>query len=229
GGGKFAALFEDALGGFERGDVGVAEDREAVGAEREHVVDGAVERGGGLQGKAVDEVDVDGGETGLAQFGDGAAVDFHGLHAVDGGLHGGIGVLHADGGATGAEHAEGEDLRRVEVTGVDLDADLRVGGETEVPVDEFGETMQLLGGEKGGGSAAEVELDDAATAVDARGDEGDFLGEVVDVVGGGFAMGRDDVGATAEPAARGAEREVKVETEGRGMGAGCGRGVVVGD
>src|SRR5690606_37625211 len=59
--------------------------------------------------------------------------------------------------------------------------------------------------------------------------EGDFLGEVVDVVGGGFAMGRDDVGATAEPAARGAEREVKVETEGRGMGAGCGRGVVVGD
>lgn len=57
--GKSFLLFEDALGGLEAGDVGVTENGEAVGREREHVVERALEGGGGLPGQAVNEVDVD--------------------------------------------------------------------------------------------------------------------------------------------------------------------------
>ena len=51
--------FEGVLLFFEPGDVGVAEEGDAVGSEREDLVDGVGEGFGGLIGEAVDEVDVD--------------------------------------------------------------------------------------------------------------------------------------------------------------------------
>lgn len=62
---------------------------------------------------------------------DRALVDGLGLHAVDGGLHGGVGVLHAKRGAAGAEHAEGQDLLGVEVARINLDTDLGTGAKVK--------------------------------------------------------------------------------------------------
>ena len=162
-------VVEDPLGGLEPGHVRVAEDRQPVGRQGEDVVDRPGERLGRLQRQPVDQVDVDRIESRVAEPGDGADVELVRLPAVHRELHIRVGVLHADRGAVGADHLQGLDVVRGQPPGVDLDAELAVDVEAEVLVDHHAQPGELLGGEEGGRSPAEVHLGDRPPAVHARG------------------------------------------------------------
>ena len=81
--------------------------------------------------QAVNEIDVDGGDARGAEFGDDAPCRLESLRAVDGGLHLGVEILHADADAVDTGLAEGRDAVATEPARIDLDGELRVFFEVE--------------------------------------------------------------------------------------------------
>lgn len=128
GSGKLVTLLEDALSGADPGNVGVAEDGEAVGAELKGVIKGAAEGLRSLKREAVDQVEVDRANAGGAEQLDGGAIEPVGLETVNRELDAGVGVLNTEGGAVDAERGERVELVGLEVAGVDFDTDFGVGG-----------------------------------------------------------------------------------------------------
>ncbi len=222
GAGQLAAVVENLLRRFDPGDVRVAENGQPRGGQAEDVVDGARKGVGRLQRQAVDEIDAERVDALGAEPLDGLAVDLVGLVPVDGALDLGIGILHAERGAVGADIAERLDVFAREAARIDLDAELAVVCEREMSADERAEFAQLVRRKKRGSAAAEVDLGDGAAGRDASGGEGELAGEVFAVAGGVVEARGNDVGAAAEPAAAGAKRQVEIERERAGAG-----GVVV--
>ena len=85
--------------------VGVVVEREAVGIEREHGVDGGFDAFERLVRQAVNQIYAHRFKTGFACRFNHFAGFFHGLDAVDGGLHFGVEILYAHAHAVEAEAA----------------------------------------------------------------------------------------------------------------------------
>ena len=125
--------------------VRVAEHRDAVGREREHLLDRGLKRFGGLMRQAVDEVDVEALKAQLARGGDQVARHFVWLHAVDRLLHLRLEILDAHAEAVEAHAPQRFEMRAAGDTRVDLDPDfgVRVEGKPLARVTE--EIFELRG------------------------------------------------------------------------------------
>ncbi|MNI75300.1 hypothetical protein D3C73_1314390 [compost metagenome] len=86
--------------------VSIVEDREAVGLQADHFLDGAGEAFRGLLGQAVDQVQVDRAELQGARRLDQGAGLFQALQAVDRALHRRVQVLHTEAHAVEAQFAQ---------------------------------------------------------------------------------------------------------------------------
>lgn len=221
---QLGALLEDALRGLHPGDVRVAEDRESLGGEREDVIQRAREGFRGLQGQAVNEVEIDRGDPRSAEPVHGLMVLRVRLEAVDRALDGRVGVLHTERSAMQPHLPQGGDVLLAEAPRVNFDADFGALGEDEALAQEAGQPSQLLRREKSRGAAAEVQLHDRAARTHAGRRQVEFAGEKVEVaVGRAVAAGNDGV-AAAVPAERLAERKMDVEGDGTGL-----EGIVLGE
>ena len=90
---------EKALGGLHPRNMRVAKYGEPVGVHRDDRVESLREGGGGLAREAVDQVEVDRREAGVAEKGDRLLREFARLNAMDRRLNIRIEVLDADRGA----------------------------------------------------------------------------------------------------------------------------------
>lgn len=142
--GKFVAL-KEFLGWFDPGDVCVAVDCETVWVEREDFIECLFESFDGLVGQSVDEVDVDGLESCIAQPFYGLLGHVHGLNAVYGLLDNRVIVLDADRGAVEAGFVEGLHVIEGEAAWVDFDSGFVSFGEVEVAMDFFAECTDFVG------------------------------------------------------------------------------------
>ena len=84
---------------------------------------------------------------------------FQGLDASDGFLDFGIGVLHAERGAVEAGTAQRLHLFNRQATRINFDPRFDGSSHWKVCADCFAEPLDFRGLEKGGGSAAELDLD----------------------------------------------------------------------
>ena len=205
---------EGALLFFEPGDVGVAEEGDAIGSEGDDLVDGVGKAIGGLVGEAVDEVDVDAVEAEVACGEYEIARQFERLDAVDGLLDFGVEVLDAHAESVEAEIAKDDEMVAGGDAGVDFDADFGFGREGEVFASIGEEIVDLRRSEIGGSAAAPMELHDFARAIDIFADAGDFGFEDVDVRRGNGFIFLDDYVAGAEEAEAFAKGDVHVEGDG---------------
>src|SRR5579859_6803315 len=149
---------ERALLLFEPGDVGVAEQSDAVGSEFEDLVDGVGEGFGGLVGEAVDEIDVDAIEAEFASGLDEGGGEFEGLDTVDGFLDERMKILDAHTEAVETELAKNFEMFAAGDAGIDFDADFSVGSESEMFASEAEEVFDLRGRQVSGSAAAPMEL-----------------------------------------------------------------------
>ena len=145
-------------------DVRVVEERDALGPDVQHALDGVREARAGLVRQAVDQVHVDRSHALLARPVDDAARQLLGLDALDGLLDLGVEVLDAHRDPVEAEVREDADLLVGRDAWVDLDGDLRAVRQVEARRDRAEETLELGGREARGRPAAPVELLDLAPA-----------------------------------------------------------------
>lgn len=192
-------LIEYRLSGLQPRNVSVAEDREAIGLQVQNGFKGSGKRSCCLERQAVDQVDIDRGEASGAEPGDGLFVQRVGLMTMDRELHPAIGVLDAKRSTAGSQAVERFDLRPGKAARIDLHADLGVTIKVEIAVQDFGEAIDLAGGEKRGRAAAEVELHNGAIGIEAEIVERDFTREIIEITIGGVFVSCDDRGAAAVP------------------------------
>src|SRR5579859_6120853 len=209
---------ERALLLFEPGDVGVAEESDAVGSEFEDLLDGVGEGFGGLVGEAVDEIDVDAIEAEDASGLDQAGGEFEGLDAVDGFLDERMKILDAHTEAVETELAKNFEMFAAGDAGIDFDADFSVGSESEMFASEAEEVFDLRGRQVSGSAAAPMELSDGTLAGDVAADASHFALQDFEVRRCDALIFLDDDVAGAEEAQALAKGDVHVERNG-GFGA----------
>src|SRR5690348_6169583 len=200
---------------LEPGDVGVAEEGDAVGRQRQDLIDGSREAIGGLVGQTVNEVDVDAVEAERSCEGNEIAGDFVGLDAVNGFLDFGVEILDAHAEAIEAEAAKGLDVSAGGDTRIDFDADFGVGRERKMSASKREKVFDLRRRKIGGSAAAPVELDNGTRARHAASNASNFFFQGVKVGRRGFMILLDDDVAGAEEAQAFAEGNVHVERNGR--------------
>ena len=100
---------------------------------------------------------------------------------MDGELHLRVGVLHTQRRAVAAKAAISLDVLLGQPARIDLDGDLRVGGEREDRVDGAAEAVDLGGGKKGRRAATEVQLRDGPCWIEQRLRDRELPAEQVDV------------------------------------------------
>src|SRR4029077_6512435 len=170
---------------------------------------------GGLVGKAVDEVDVDAVKAEVAGGLDESASEFEGLNAIDRFLNERMEVLDAHAEAVETHLAKSFEMFAARNAGIDFDADLRVGSESEVFAGEAEEIFDLRGSEIRGCTAAPVKLHDRAITGNAVADASHFAFQDFEVRWRDAFIFLDDDVAGAEEAQAFAKRNVHVERDGR--------------
>jgi hypothetical protein len=194
----------------EAGQVGVVVDREAVRVELDDLVERMVETDHVLLRQAVDQVHRNALEAKLAGRVDHQLGFFEALHAIDGDLHFRRKILDADAHAVEAQFAEEADVVAVDLARIDLDRILAAGQQAKMLADDFHQPLHLVVAEEGRRAAAEMQLDHVAAAFQRRLLHGNFLAQVLDVLGGAAVILGDDLVAGAVVADRVAERYVDV-------------------
>lgn len=206
-------LGEFPLAGFDPGDVGVGVEGDAIGAESGDGLDGVADALFGLEGEAVDEVEVDIAEAGGAGLFGGGADEVFVLDAVDDVLDDGVEVLDAEAEAGEAEAGEGFEVLGSGDAGVGFDGELEGLGDVDVLEDAGDEAFEVFGVEEGGGTAAEVEFGDGdgAGGLEVMAVELPFLEDGIDVGDGGGGVAGDAGVAAAVGAEGAAEGDMDVE------------------
>ena len=207
--------FERALLLLQPGHVRVAEHGDAIGRERQSLVNRVLETFRGLVGQAVDQIHVEALETEFARGDDQIARHFVGLHAMNRFLHLGLKILDAHAQAVEAEAAQRFQMRAIGDAWVNFDADLRIGRERKTLARVAEKILHLRGSQIGGRSAAPVKLNHGAIFRNA-------LADVLDLALQGIEVGNRDVFiflngniAGAEQAEAFAEGNVHVERKRR--------------
>jgi len=168
-----------------------------------------------LLGQAVDQVDADRAETGVARgLHDGHRFRFR-LDAVDGFLHVGVEILHAQADAVEALRAQRKHAFARHRARVDLDRIFAVfiGGELEMLAQMQHQLIHLLFAQVSGRAAAEMQLFDLVHAGKQLALHGDFLLQVAEVGSRLAAVFRDDFVAGAVVTQGVAERHVHVQRQ----------------
>ena len=106
--------------------MGVAEHRDAIGRERQSLINRVLETLGGLIRQAVDQVHVEAFEAEFARGDNQIARHFVGLHAMNRFLHLGLKILNAHAQAVEAEATQGFQMRAIGDARVNLDSNLRI-------------------------------------------------------------------------------------------------------
>ncbi len=146
--------------------MGVAEHRDPVGLEVERAPRGAGDALLGLQRQAVDQVEVERADAEVSRGVRAGLGLLVGLHASDGGLHGGLEILHAE---ADAGHPHGRE-RVPAVVGqrgrVELDGDLGVRGEGEPFLEPVHDGDQAIARQRRRRAAAPVNMGNRGPAAD---------------------------------------------------------------
>src|SRR5690349_588186 len=205
---------------FEPGDVGVAEEGDAVWRQREDLINSGCKAIGGLVRQAVNEVDIDAVEAEQPRGSDEIAGDFVGLDTVNGFLDFGMEVLDAHAEAIEAKTTKGFDVSPSGNARIDFDSDFGVGREREMFASEAKEVLDLSGRQIGGSAAAPVKLDNGANAGNAASDASNFFLQGIEVGRRDFVILLNDDVAGAEEAEAFAEGNMHVKRNGRGAAIG---------
>src|SRR6266478_6288230 len=161
---------EGALLFLQPRHVRVAEESDAIRGEFENLIHGVGESDCRLEGKAVNQIDVDAIKAKIARGEEQVARHLVRLDAVHRLLHVGMEVLNAHAETVEAEFAQRFEMLATGYTGVDFDPNLTVGVEMEMFFRECEEILDLLGCQVGGSAAAPMELDYGAILRDALAD-----------------------------------------------------------
>ena len=135
---------------LELGDMGIAEDGDAVRLQPENEIQRLRPAFQRLLGQPVDHVDIDAGDAFRAQQRDGVKGLVIALQAVNGLLHGGIAILDPKAGAIDARARQRRRHRRGEAPRIDLDRELRLGRNIEAAAQRVIEAPDIIGAEDGG-------------------------------------------------------------------------------
>ncbi len=193
----------------------VIEHRQTIWLQRDDLVHRARETVRSLQRKAVYQVDVNRAELqGARRFDDGAGF-VHALQAIDGALHQGVEVLHAQADAVEAQFTQQAHGRPVGLAGVDFDAVIAgvVVHQGKMLAQMRHQLTQFDMAEKSRRATTEVQLLDDLTAIDMAGDHLDFLLQTLQIGLRAAPVLGDDFIAGAVVANVGAERDVHVQRQ----------------
>ena len=191
--------------------MGVAENRQPVRIDFQHLIEGALERFDGLIGQAVDKIDVDGFEAKFAQLLDHALRLRAWLDAVDGQLHLGIKILHADGGTIEPGFPKGQQMVRRDAARVDFHTGFEVGGQWESLANGAAQFTNLRRLHECRCAAAPVQLHNFPFRIQHSAHLSQLLAEISQIRPALLLLLGDDRRAAAIPAEALAERDVKVE------------------
>ncbi len=195
--------------------VGVVEDRQAIGLQADHFLNGAGEPFGRLARQSVDQVQVHRAELqGASRLDQGPRL-LQALQAVDGALHGRVQVLHAEADTIEAQLTQQAHGRPVRLARVDFDAIVAgiVIEQAEVLAQRGHQLTQLYVAQEGWGAAAKVQLLHTLPAVHVASHQLDFLFQALQVGGSACPVLGDDLVACAVVADVGAERHMHVQRQ----------------
>src|SRR6266478_5947918 len=209
---------EGALLFLQPRHVRVAEESDTIRGEFENLNHGVGESDCRLEGKAVNQIDVDAIEAEIASGEEQVARHLVRLDAVHRLLHVGMEVLNAHAETVEAEFAQRFEMLARGYTGVDFDPNLTVGVEMEMFFCECEEILDLLGCQVGGSAAAPMELDYGAILRDALADALQLLLENAEVGRRDVLVFLNDDVTRAKQAETFAEGNVHVQRNG-GPGA----------
>ncbi len=142
---------------FHPRHVGVAEQGDPVGRQREHLADGLPDAVLRLPRQAVDQVDVDLAYTRRPQARDDVVGLFEGLFAIDCFLHPVIEILHADAGACDACVCKSVNLVARHPARIDLNAEFGFVMDSELGADARRQFADVLWCQDGRRAAAPVD------------------------------------------------------------------------
>ena len=212
--GRWKFLVEDAPLRLEHvRQVGVAVERDAVGADIQHAVDRPLEALGVLFRKSVDQVHVDGLESGRPRLVHDGAGGFLALDPVDRLLHDRIEILDADAHPVHAKLAEQADRARHDAPRIDLDRVLARCVELEMAGDDAHQLTELLRVQEGRRSTTPVQLGQTAVTVERIRYKRRLASEIGQVSIGPAVVARHDLVARAIETDGVAERQVDIERE----------------
>ncbi len=141
--------------------MGITEQRDAVGLQCHALLYGADHILHCLTRQAIDQVEIERGDAGLAQGIDGARHQVERLAAIDGGLHAFVQALHAQAGAVDAKRLQAGDQAGVETARIELDGDLGAGLRGEMVIQLFGDALQAVAAQDAGRAATKVQAGQA--------------------------------------------------------------------
>ena len=182
--------------------MGVAIDRDALGPQCNHALEGPCEGCLGLPRQAIDQIEIDRPKArspGLL----GDARDERGwLYAIDGALHGGIEILHPDAHPIEAERAQQSDRFVAGSARIDLDREIagRIVRKGKFASQCVHEPRQLGVAERGRGSASQMELPHLASAIEVLAPQRDLGMQGLRIGREGLLPPRDDAVAGAKKA-----------------------------
>ena len=206
---KYAALRLEVIG-----QVRIVIERDAVRRKLEHLVDCMSEGFARLLRKAVDEIHVDGLESRLARRIERFLRHFKRLNTVDGFLHVGVEVLHAERHTVEAHFVELLHLVGAAGAGVNLDREFAaLFGEREALRERLHHEGDFVVREKRGRAAAEMKLFEFLGARNVLFDEVALAADHLNIGGAARMVARYDFVAAAVKAHVVAEGNVHVERE----------------
>jgi hypothetical protein len=190
--------------------VGVAEQRDPVGSERERAL-GRVDDGGhGLIGQPVHQIEIDMDDAGLTQSIGGASGLPEALPAADRFLHARLEILHAEAGAIDAHIGQRGDVLARQRTWIDFDRDLGRVRDAKPRMQRGHDSHQLVRPQHCRGAAAKMEVSDGV-AGEPRSDQVDLAFQQLGIGGDRRVAACDRGVAAAIEAQLGAERYMQVE------------------
>ncbi len=189
----------------------VAVEREPVGRDLDHLIEGAGERIEVLQGQAVDQVEADGAKTVGAGSVDHQPGFFHALDAIDRLLYLRCEILHAHAHAVEAEPGEMRHARLIHLARVDLDGEFAAGLQVEMFARHGHQPRGFLVIQKGGRAAAPVQLGDGQTGLQEAGDQPQLLFHAVEIGRGAAVILGGNLVAAAVVAQGLTERHMEIQ------------------
>jgi hypothetical protein len=196
---------------FEGRQMGVAEDRQSVGSQRQALSNGIDAGRHGLVRQAVDQVQVDAADPCLAQSLHGGGGLFEALDPIDRALDHWVEALHPQARAGDAGRSQRRRHLAGERSRIDLDGDFRVRRDRESGAKQVDQGEEYGRWQDGRRAAAEVDVVDGEAAAEAARHEIHLPAQRLYVVEDRAVAPRDRRVASAVPAHRSAEGHVEVK------------------